>query len=332
MISDVVLPDMSLNECKQVMKRVRKRIAATMGTPPDTVCRPVFEVVKKYANFGLEHWLIRYKVLPDATASAIIVFPKDFDFTGKTPCVMCMHGTTNLGKLGCLTPSKVQKSPYGIELALRGYITFTPDQYWFGDYWKWDGRDWEGVFIHFIKKFYKQYPNWSLDGRRLWDMQRALDIICTLKFVNTGRIGVIGNSLGGRSVMFIAAFDERIQAAVSSTGVSPNVTNVYRGLNARKMSTNVRPGGKAVYEYQEMISLCAPRSLLMIEPFNDEYNPYISVNMECFVKAAKLYSLYKKPENLAMIVHGDRHGTLPDKREMVYVWFDKFLMRRDGLI
>ena len=47
---------------------------------------------------------------------------------------------------------------------------------------------------------------------------RALDLLQTLPRVDPARIGSIGHSLGGHNTLFLAAFDQRIKAAVSNCG------------------------------------------------------------------------------------------------------------------
>src|SRR3989339_127391 len=267
MLNDLVTIGMTADECRSALRKARLKIGKTMGVAPDFTIKPKYEILKKYTGYGLEHRLISYKVLPTAENRAVLVLPKNFDASKKYPCVLCLHGTTLAGKLGNVDPVKSPHRAYGIELAQKGYAAFVPDQYPFGDYCGPSCRDLHGTMRKHYESFYRKYPKWSIDGRRLWDMQRALDVIETMKFIDSKNIGAIGNSLGGRSVMYITAFDRRIKAAVSSTGVSPNATNIYRNItglgkyNSPLLSENMRKTGKPVFDYHEMISLCAPRAL-----------------------------------------------------------------------
>ena len=52
----------------------------------------------------------------------------------------------------------------------------------------------------------------------IWNNMRAVDVLSGLPEVDPGRIGAIGHSLGGHNAIFIALFDERIRAVVSSCG------------------------------------------------------------------------------------------------------------------
>jgi hypothetical protein len=344
MINDIVLPDMTLNEWKNSFrKKVKKRIEDTMGIPPKSILKPEYKIIEKYQKHDLEHWRIKYRVLSDEWCQAIMVFPQDMDFSKEYPCVLTIHGTTHAGKYGCVDPQRTPDRAYGIELPARGgYIAFSPDQVWFGDWWKekWykDVKKKDTSYIYdcagkpFLKEFFKKYPKWSLDGRRVWDLQRAIDLIGSLDFIQSKNIGAIGNSLGGRSVIYLAAMEERLKAAVASTGISPNITNVFRNTAADVSSSpllnaEIQKTGKPVFEYQEMMALCAPRALLMLEPFNDAYNPYIHPVLECFEKASKVFTLYNKNDHLSILVHGEGHNTPSDMREYAYKWFDRFLKK-----
>ena len=163
--------------------------------------------------------------------------------------------------------------------------------------------------------------------------RRLLDLLDGLKFVRPGGYGVIGNSLGGRMAIFLAAFDERIACGVPSCGISPNLTNVYRAVSGHPASKSSprwlerlqRCGGHTSYDYQDMIALCAPRALLLLEPYNDAYNPYVEANFRCYVAGQRVYRLLGKPERFCTLTHGDGHDTVDDVREFAYRWFERWL-------
>jgi hypothetical protein len=212
-----------------------------------------------------------------------------------------------------------------------------PDSYEFGERLT-HGEDLPDQEVHrryvsSMERFLEERPEWSLDGRRLWDHQRLMDVLDGLDFVRPGAYGVMGNSLGGRQAIFLAAMDERIAAAVPSCGISPNLTNVYRsvtGSAASKASPKwiehfLRAGGQMLYEYQDMIALCAPRPLLVMEPYNDAYNPYMEANFRCYVAGQRAYALLGKAECFCTLTHGDGHNTVDDVREFAYRWLERWL-------
>jgi len=145
----------------------------------------------------------------------------------------------------------------------------------------------------------------------------------------------MGNSLGGSAVLELMAFDERVSVAAASTGVSPKITNVYRLINQHRLlcprhSDRVAQTGKMPWEMNELLALCAPRALLVIEPINDPYNPDIGTTTACVLSAARVWRLLGKPERVSMVTHGDGHDTRPDVREFAYRWFERFLQPCDS--
>ncbi len=328
MIYSVVLPDTKPADWPTIREGIRAKILASMGTvPPEAEALtepPRFEVLERYERHGLRHVRGRYRVVDDEWTHAILVLPEGASPAGPVPCVMTVHGTADEGKLNMLDPVGRPRRAYGIELARRGIATFSPDQYGFGESAP------GGSFPAAFEAFTRRYPQWSLDGRRTLEQQRGLDVLGTLPEIRGGGFGVIGNSLGGRAVMYLAAVDERIVAAVSSTGVSPNITNVYRQVQGQiplspALNGVIAAGGRTPWEYQEMLALCAPRALLLVEPFNDPYNPYVEPILACFNEARRVYSLLGAAANLRLLVHGDGHDTTDDIREFAYRWLAEHL-------
>ncbi len=338
MFRDVVLQDTRPEEWPAVRERIHARIMGSMGTPPDLEVQPDYEVLEEYERHGLRHRKIRYRVMPDEYGLAVIVLPDGIDEGRPAPAVVICHGTDPVkGKYNVLSPDERLNRAYGIELAQRGFVTVTPDSYEFGE------RLTHGEelprdeirrrYIASMERFIEEHPEWSLDGRRLWEHQRLLDVLDGIGFIRPGGYGVIGNSLGGRMAIFLAAFDERIACGVPSCGISPNLTNVYRmvsGHVAYKSSPNLMrhfqtSGGHMLYDYQEMLALCAPRALLVLEPFNDMGNPYIQANFRCYVAGQRVYQLLGKPERFCVLTHGDGHDTTEHVRDFAYRWFERWL-------
>jgi dienelactone hydrolase len=332
MFRDIVLQDTQPQEWPAVRERIHARVMASMGTAPDAAVDPCCEVVEEYERYGLRHRKIRYRAMPDEYGLAVIVLPEGAEEGDPKPAVIVCHGTDAVnGKYNVLSLDERPNRAYAIELAQRGFVTVAPDCYEFGELLT-RGAQLPQEEIHkryreSLARFPEEHPDWSLDGRRLWDHQRLLDALDRVGFIRPGAYGVIGNSLGGRTAIFLAAFEERIAAAVPSTGISPNLTNIYRsgpgGLEQyRKRS------GHTLYDYQDMIALCAPRPMLVLEPFNDPYNPYIEANFRCFTMGQRAYQLLGKPECFCALTHGDGHDTTPHVREFAYRWFERWLKQQ----
>ena len=327
MIPELITRDTTKEDWALTRKKIKARIMETFGRSPVELLPTKNEFVEldRYVAYGLEHVKIKYHVFADEWAYGILILPNEQDADKPKRAILTIHGTNNtVGKYGVCNPEKTPKRAYAIELAKRGFVTFSPDQYGFGEAME------DAQYREDFEKFYDRYPEWSLSCRRVIGHIRALDVLDQLDYVDHSGYGVIGNSLGGQASFYICAFDERIKAAVISTGISPNVTNVYRDLTRTQpleaaVTEYIRKKGKTPWELNEMLALCAPRSVLCLEPFNDPYNPYSSVTIECIESAARVYALLGSPKNLSMYIHGDGHDTTDLVRRFAYDWLEQFL-------
>jgi predicted dienelactone hydrolase len=77
----------------------------------------------------------------------------------------------------------------------------------------------------------------SATMKGIWNHMRALDVLTMLPEVDSERFAVIGHSLGGHNALFLAAFDTRIKAVVSSCGF--NSFFAYNGGDLTGWSTRV---------------------------------------------------------------------------------------------
>lgn len=327
MIRPVVTRDTKKEDWANIKATLKARIFETFGKSPVDLApaKNDFQLLDSYTAYGLRHIKVKYHVFADEWAYGVLVLPSDLEERKSASAVLTIHGTNGVvGKYGALDLDGTPRRAYGIELAKRGFITFSPDQYGFGEAMEEEKnkKDFDG--------FYDRYPDWSLSCRRVLGHIRALDVLDQLDYVNHDGYGVIGNSLGGQAAFYIAALDERIKAAVISTGISPNVTNVYRDLTRTQalelgVTRYIKESGRTPWELNEMLSLCAPRAVLCLEPFNDPYNPYTSVTIDCIRSAWEVYDLLDEQEKLSMYVHGDGHDTVDTVRDMAYDWLARFL-------
>ncbi len=327
MINDLILKDTRKEEWDAIRAKMKSRICENLGECPVPLApqKARFEELNRYDEYGLTHIRIRYHIMGEEWAYAVIILPEGIEQMGSAPAVVTIHGTNHeVGKYGVMDPENTPRRAYAIELAKRGYVTISPDQFGFGE----DMETEEGKTR--FNDFYKYFPNWSLTGRRVLGHMRAVDVLDALDYVKHDGYGVIGNSLGGQAALYLAGMDERIRVAVPSTGISPHVTNAYRLTHtphpihpheARMLEKN----GKSPWELNEIIGLCAPRAVLVLEPFNDKYNPFITTVYECVYSAHKVYALLEHPERLCFYIHGDSHDTVDSVRELAYDFIDRFM-------
>ncbi|MBC7915347.1 MAG: hypothetical protein H7Y07_14630 [Pyrinomonadaceae bacterium] len=325
----LILPDTKVEEWPLIRKKILNRVHIAFGNGPVelTPAKNQFEEIERYKKYGLTHIKYRYQIVDDIWTEAVLVLPEKFQDNGKSAAVLTVHGTNGKGgKSGTLGEPGTRRA-YGTELAKRGYITFSPDQYGFGETIKNDSEE------KLLKTLLARYPDWSYRGMKILTLIRALDVLEQLPFVKTGSYGSMGNSLGGESVLFHSAIDSRIKASVPSTGVSPAATNVFRLLNRGMIEEpskwrKIAKDGKPPYDLHEIVALCAPRAMLFLDDFNDPYNPDITATFKCIYQGMQVYQLLGTPGRISFLIHGDGHDTVDDVREYAYKWFDRYLLKK----
>ncbi len=99
----------------------------------------------------------------------------------------------------------------GLHLARRGYVAFCPRNY----LWQYRRDNKLETAVTWLRQ---RHPGVKGMAKMLLDATRAVDVLAAQPDVNPRRIGAIGHSLGAKEVLYLAAFDERVRAAVSSEG------------------------------------------------------------------------------------------------------------------
>ena len=227
MIGNIVTKDLKKEEWPILRERMLERIMQTFGTSPVGLepTKNEFEELCRYEKHGLTHIKIRYHVFADEWAYAIIILPKGFKDGDIAPAIVTIHGTNGVrGKEGVCDPVGTPRRAYATELAERGFVTISPDQYGFGE--AMESEEEQKKF----DEFYDRYPEWSLSCRRVLGHVRVLDVLDQLDYVKKDGYGVMGNSLGGQAAFYLAALDERIKAAFETltNSIQPVIAKLYQ--------------------------------------------------------------------------------------------------------
>jgi hypothetical protein len=155
-------------------------------------------------------------------------------------------------------------------------------------------------------------------AKMLFDATRAVDLLASQPDVASDRIGAIGHSLGAKEVLYLAAFDERIRAAVSSEG---GIGLTYSNWDAPwYLGEPIRRPGFSL-DHGQVLALCAPRAFLLIggdSADGDRSWPYIA-------EALPLWKLTSAPEAIGLFNHRQGHKFPPIAQSHAYEWLDWFL-------
>ncbi len=263
--------------------------------------------------------------LPKATRRKVFYSPENGDqvpaylfvphgIQGRRPAVLCLHQTISIGKG---EPAGLGgDKPYALELAERGYVTMAPDYPNFGEYQ--------------CDPYALGYASATMKG--IWNHIRAVDLLESLPEVDADRIGAIGHSLGGHNAIFVALFDPRIKAVVTSCGFNAfpkyyggNLAGwSHRGYMPRIAERYGKDPKQMPFDFTELVAALAPRPFFTNSPTGDANFEKSGVD-DCIKAAEPVYALFDSRENLVAVHPNCGHSFPPEIRRMAYVFLDKAL-------
>jgi len=287
-----------------------------MGPLPHRRSEPLRVVVleeEKFPKFTRRK--ITYVSEADDRVPAYLFLPTGAK--GRRPAMLCLHQTT---RIGSGEPAGLGGKPdlqYARELAERGYVTLAPDYPNFGDY--------------HVDAYAMGYASTTMKG--IWNHMRAVDLLQSLPEVDGKRIGVIGHSLGGHNSLFLAAFDTRIRAIVTSCGFNSFAKYMkgdltgwsHQGYMPRIASAYGKDPARMPFDFPGILAALAPRPVFINAPLNDS-NFEVSGVRDCVAAALPAYQLiFHANEQLVTTYPNIGHEFPPAVRIAAYEFLDRWL-------
>jgi pimeloyl-ACP methyl ester carboxylesterase len=313
------------NRHRDVLRRRYLELLRDDQKPP----RPPLELQRHESvvvDGAYTRWLVSYNVEADERAHAFLGVPLALE--GKAPGIVALHGTYPKGKERVAGLVDNPDKAYLDHLCRRGYVVIAPDHFVAGHRVPPEGPYETG-------RFHKKHPEWTSVGKFTYEHSIAVDVLQSLDQVDPERIGALGHSLGGHGTIFLAAYDERVQAAACNCGGSffrhnPRVEAWSRDhwyVYFKHIRPTLLAGNLPPIDMHEIIALIAPRPFLDISALNDGHPLTQRQRVLMNLKIMDVYELEKAPQNFAFYVHGQGHSVPHDSRELMYAWMDKHLKR-----
>ena len=297
--------------------RTLARLRQAIGPFPDAA--PLDVSVTERRDEG-DHW--REKVLYDseayATVPAWLLVPKDLQPGERRPAILCAHGHGR-GKddaAGVLpaadTPdfarvrAHVERTDYARQLVRRGYVCLVPDWRGFGE--RQAPAAWLRSYNDACDLLYLGYGylGFQLLALDLWDAMRGIDLLQSLPYVKTERIGMVGLSFGGTMTTFLTALDERITCAV----ISGYLSTIHDALGHRgrvnTCGSQFLPGLLTFGDIATVASLIAPRPCL-VEIGEADRSFIASDAQRAYADVARVYTVLEADDRLAVDLHPGGH-------------------------
>ncbi len=267
---------------------------------------PAWVMSKKSSEFGWteEDGAVaasrRISFGPD-NVQADLYYPAGTPEGASLPVVIWLHGFHY--PLGYMWVYRRDIHPV-LALVKEGYAVLAYDQTGFGSRY--------GEYA----KFYDRYPHWSRLGRMVEDVSGAIDALGKESLVDISRISVFGYAMGGTVALYAGALDGRISNIVSVCGFSPMRSDKpgtplsgmsrYSHLFAMQPRLGFFLGQeeRLPYDFDDLIALCAPRNVLIVQPTMDRDADCRAVR-EAVSRAAGIYTMSGAAGNLKLMEPDD---------------------------
>lgn len=258
---------------------------------------------------------IQYQSEPGDFVDAYLLLPKQRK--RKVPAMLCLHQTIKIGKDEPVGLGGNPNLHYAKELVARGYVCIVPDYPYLG----------ENTF----DPYKNGYVSCTMKG--IVNHRRAIDVLQSLPQVDRHRIGAIGHSLGGHNALFVAAFDERIKAIVTSCGFT-KASNYYNGdlkgwagirYMPRIAERYENSPAKLPFDFPDLLAALAPRPVFINAPLHDSNFDVAGVRA-CESVARQVYERVFQARDHLVAHYPDAGHNFPDiVRQVVYAFLDQWL-------
>ena len=290
-------------EIDRAWRDVLGELGIRRGRPPRVV------VVDEDQVGDVVRQRVRYRVEPDIETEAYIVMPRAR--RRRRPGAIVFHSTVPESIRQPAGLADVPEKHFGLALARRGFVALCPRNFLWPETVRMEAEA-------ETRRFHQRHPRARGMAKMLYDGQVAVDILAARSDVDNTRIACIGHSLGAKEALYLAAFDPRITAVVSSEG---GIGTTMSNWDADWYLGDVvkQPGfGR---EHHELIALAAPRPFLLVGGDSADG----AASWPWIAAALPVYRLYGAPPRLGLLNHKRGHAVPPDIAPRLLQWIETYV-------
>ena len=303
-------PIRSKKEWEINRKIIEHRWLNYLGPLPANSNTPKLTNLKEDRPEGLVRQLVEYEGEPGIVVQGYLIRPQHI--RNHLPGVVVLHSSINdpLAHISGIESDKV--IPLGLTIAQLGFVTFSPICF------LWHDKGDDITYEIRTNQFKERFPKSKGMAKMLFDAKSAVDVLCSLRFVNRKRIAAVGHSLGGKEVLYLGAFDKRVKVLISNEGgIGIDFSNWHAPWY---LNSEIHSFGHA---HHEVLSLNAPKPFLLIGGESAD-----GAKSQAYIQAVKpVYELYKKENNLSFMNHKSGHDISPQAERWMYNWLTTHLNR-----
>lgn len=299
-------------------KKVKEILMNTVGPFPEKtpLNAKVTGVVKK-DGFRIEK--IVYESMPNLYVTACLFIP-DIKGRTKVPAIIQVSGH---GYPAFRSPG-TQKQLYN--LVKRGFVVLAIDPLGQGERLQyWDDVKKASLMGTSPTSEHSYFGNQmfvsGISPIRyfIWDGIRGVDYLMTRKEVDPERIGIHGCSGGGTQTTFIAAFDERIKAAVPGCYIT-GFRRLLESIGPQDAEQNLYKGVMNGITHADLLEVRAPKPLLISSTTRDFFS--VQGAIETFQEVKQAYMAFGAPDQAGQVFDDAGHG-FNKNITAIYAFFQK---------
>ena len=306
-------PIKTLSAWKQQRSELRSRWLKFLGPMPEKRPPVELKVLREDRIDGCLRQLVRYEGEAGLPVEGYLLRPaKPLDADG-CPAVVALHQTTrdSIEQIaGVVGPEDQQ---LGLKLCRRGFIVFCPRCFLWQDVKK---------YTEAVDRFHARHPNTLGMHKMLYDAIRGVDVLVSLDDVDKQRIGSVGHSLGAKETLYLAAFDERIRAAVASEGGTG-----FKSTNWDAPWYLGKQINEPIFKlnHHQLLALIAPRPFLIVAGEKGRGSADGDRSWPVIQAAEPVWKLYDKTIRLGLYNHGEGHSVSPKTYQHLEEWLVTYL-------
>ena len=304
------------------MSEMRKDIAKLIGIDLSKMTQArntsvEYTVLSSTKEDGYTRLYINY-VSGSETVPAYLLIP---DKQGNNPAVLINHQHNREHHLGKSEVCGLAGNPlqaFGPALAKKGFVVLVPDALCFEERREDPTGEGFDFWQHFHEASYRIVKGDYLMKQVLMDAINGISLLAGLPYVDKRHIGTLGHSMGGNTVLFLAALDERLSFACASGSACTYEHRMANGVGIEMAS--VIPGFHGPYDIDNLVSLTAPRKLLLVSAEEDKYSMDAPVIVE---KAGIEYEKQGVAQNLYHKRYPGGHALTKERFDFIMEWLEK---------
>ncbi len=209
----------------------------------------------------------------------------------KYPVVITLQGHTSGFHNSIGEPKNEKENDYAlgrgkfaVQAVQRGYIALAIEQRAMGER-KTSRHDFSPLMCTFGTMTAFQLGRTTI-GERVWDVQRAIDLLSEFPQADVDKIVITGSSGGGTAAYYSACLEERVKISVPNCSVCSYETSI---MNVFHCPCNYIPRAYKWFEMQDLACMIAPRNLAIVAGKEDTIFPIDGVR-DCFDTVQKIYA------------------------------------------